>query len=654
MKKGKNMEKKVDNIVRHIRKICEVIFKYRYWIAIILFILCILLEISGSSIGMWETYMQTDQTNDGLIFGKPREIRSDEWAVLTPMMFSQQFDGFHYFSHILRADTTDVAMVYALPVLNFVQIFRPFQIGFLFLGIAKGLSFFWYGRLIALFLVMIEFGMVITKKNKMLSVITAFLITLAPIVQWWFAVNGIAELFIFGGLAIVLLHKYMTTESFKKRLLYLFLMYICAGGYVLIIYPSWQVPMVYVFLAIAIWVIVQNRKQCKMRYKDFISIGFTIVAFGLSMSYILYHSLDTIQAVMNSVYPGSRLELGGGAIREYSQYAMNIFLPYKDITNPTETSVMFSLFPMGIILTGIVLFKEKKKDMLLILLSIAYICLSIWCIWGFPEILAKLTLLSNSQAKRAFLAVGVLEIFMLVRALSLMEKPLKRIPSFIIAAIITIGMVWLCEVQNREYVTLKMGIVMGIMCIYLFYMLLRYRAKYANYCFSAGMIFVMVLTGLTVNPVQKGVDFIYESNLTKEIQSIQAQEQGKWIVEGYGFPSANYLLMAGVPIVNATNTYPHMERWQQIDTQKQYEDIYNRYAHIVINIIQDNQQLEGDKFTLLHPDSFQVNLTPQELDMLEITYIFTNQLLEQYNTDNIQFQQLYQYENYYIYKKIGV
>ena len=647
------MKHNLDKVLDVVRNVCNFIFKYRYLIAIIVFILCIFFEISGSSIGMWYQFVQTDQPSDGVIGGEPRGIRSDEWAVLTPMTFSQEFDGFNWFSNLIRADRTDVAMVYALPVMNIVQIFRPFQIGYLFLGLAKGLSFFWYGRFIALFLVMIEFFMVLTKKNKMLSVIGAFLITLAPIVQWWFAVNGIAEIFIFGGLAIVLLHKYMNTDSLKKRCLYLFLMYICAGGYILVLYPSWQIPMFYVFLAIAIWVIVENRKQCKMNYKDFISIGITILAFGLTMGYILYNSWDTIQAVMNTVYPGARAETGGGAWKDFFNYPMNIFLPFKEEglnTNLSEASLIFGLFPIGIIITGIVFFKEKKKDLLLILLSIVYVILSIWCIFGFPEILAKITLLSSSQAKRTFLVIGVMDVLMLIRGLSLLKEPVKRIPAIITSSLLTVIIVFLCEKFNKEYITLKMGIAMGIMCIYLFYMALRYKAKYANYCFSAGIIFVMIMSGLTVNPVQKGVDFIYNSNIIKEVQKINQEEQGKWIVEGLGFPIANYILMAGVPVINTTNTYPDMDRWYKIDEEKKYEDIYNRYAHININIIKDNSEIDNNKFELLYADSFEVNLTPEELDKLEVKYIFTINKLEEYNTENMQFKQLFNFASYYIYE----
>lgn len=641
----------MENVIEEIKKVGKKIYQYRYYIAVIVFLLCVIFEISGSSIGSWEHFIHVDNVEDGVIFGKSRAIRSDEWAVLSPMTFSQFFDGFHYFSDIIRADKTDVFMVYGLPVLNIMQIFRPFQIGFLFLGISKGLSFFWCGRWIALFMVTFEFFMLLTKKNKLLSLLGATMITLAPIVQWWFAVNGIVEIFVFGELAILLLHKYMNTENLKKRCLYLLGLVICAGGYVMVMYPAWQIPMAYVFLALAIWVIVENRKNCKINSKDIISIMIAILIFSGCMGYIFSQSIDTIKSVMNTAYPGARVETGGGILKKYINYVMNPFLSFKENgldTNTCENAVMIGLFPIGILLAGYTLIKEKKKDILLVCLTIAYVFLSLYCLIGFPEILAKLTLLSNSQAKRTILAVGFIDILILLRTLSIRKKPVGRKNAVMLSIIMTLVLVDLCERWNKEYVTFKMCITMAMICLYLFYFTFRYQAKYAKYLFTCGIVFVMIMAGATVNPVRRGVDIVYESDIIKTVQEINTKEEGKWITEGLDFPTTNYILMAGVPVVNVTNTYPDMNRWKQIDKENEYEDVYNRYAHIGIRIEKDKKDYE-EKFQLISVDAFRVYLLPEELKEIDVKYIFTVNELEEFNTEEITFEKIYEYKEYKIY-----
>ncbi len=636
-----------------INKICNVLFKYRYWIAIIIFILCIIFELSGSSIGIWNQFIDSGNIDDGVIFGNSRSIRSDEWAVLTPMTFSQNFDGFSYFSNLIRGGNTDVSMVYALPIMNPIQIFRPFQIGFLFLGMAKGLSFFWCGRLIALFLVMIELFMIITKKDKLLSFVGAILVTLAPIVQWWFAINGIAEIFIFGGLAVILLHYYLLTENFKKRCLYLLGMVICAGGYVLVLYPAWQIPMFYVFLAIAISEIITNRKSCKIRKKDIISIIIAVLVFVICMGIIFINSFNTVKSVMNTVYPGGRAETGGGQISKIFKYAMNIFLPFKSegIQNTCAEATMFTLFPMGLVLAGIVIGKEKKKDIYLLLLLIIYMLLGIWCVIGFPEIIAKLTLFSNSTAKRSILALGFAEVLILIRSMSIIKTPQKKSVSLIFSIIFSVIVIAICQHANPTYFSTKMLIAMFIMCIYLFFCIFRYQAKYAKELFCCGIVFVMIMTGATVNPIRSGVNNIYQSEIIAKIQEIQKQEEGKWIVEGLGFPIANYVLMAGVPVINSTNVYPDMEKWHKIDTEGKYEDVYNRYSHINIEL-KNEKDIPENKFVLEKSDVFKVYLTSEELQKLDVKYIFTVNKLEEYNNEKIKFEKIFATTNsgYYIYK----
>ena len=638
--------------MKNIKKTTEFIYKYRYYIAIIVFILCVMLEISGSSIGVWKEFINAGEIKDGVLLGKSRGIRSDEWAVFTPMIFSQKFDGFKYFSNIIRGDVTDVFIVYGLPIINILQIFRPFQLGFLFLGIAKGLSFFWCGRFIALFLVSFELNMIICKKNKLISFVGAIMITLAPMIQWWFAVNGIVEIFVFGGLALILLKKYMNEQSFKNRCLYLLLMVICAVGYIIVLYPAWQIPMFYVFLAIAIWIIIDNRKQCKINKKDIFTIIGAVILFLICIIYIFSKSLDTIKIVMNTVYPGARNETGGTAKFSYFDYLMNVFMPFKAegiTTNTCEKATMFGLFPLGIIISCVVMYKEKKKDLLLILLLISYSFLSIWCIVGFPEIIAKITLMKNSQAQRCMLSVGYLDILLLIRSFSTIKIQINRHIAIIVSILLSIIMITICKINNRAYINIKMAIAMAIMCIYLFYFALRFNTKYANYLFSIGIMFVMIMGGATINPIRKGVDIIYKNDIIKEIEKVNQEKQGKWIAEGFDFPIPNYLLMAGASTINSTNTYPDLERWQMIDEKRKYEDIYNRYAHIKINLVQSEDNYDN-KFILKQADVFEVNILPEELKKLEVEYIFTPNELEKFETEQIRFEKIYSNNNYNIFR----
>lgn len=630
--------------------ICENLYKYRFIIAISILIIGVFFEISGSSIGCWNGYIPGgESTSEGVLLGTSRPIRSDEWATNTTMTFSQYFSGFSYFSDIIRGTETDTFIVYGQPVMNLAILFRPFQIGYLFLSPAKGLSFFWLSRLIALFMVTFEFAMIITKKNKKYSVMTAFLLTFAPIVQWWFAINGLVEMLVFGQLAIILIYKYMRTNDYRKRMVYSLVIAICAGGYILTFYPAWQVPLAYVFLALAIWIFISEWKEFKFYpKKDIPIISIAVVLLAIGLGYVIVNSLDTIKAVMGTAYPGKRVGVGGETFGRMWQYICNLFFPLTTANvpaNPCEMAVFFDLFPIGLILSLIVLIKEKKKDILIYCLLAADIFLSLYCVIAWPEVLAKVTLLSFTTGARAYAGVGLINILLLVRSLSITDMKMKKSIALIISLALSCVVVKLAMIDFSSYLNSTTIISLSILILLaLFYMI--FRNKGFKGIFATILCVVMLFMGALVNPVRHGTGIIFESELTKKIQEIAKNDSGLWITEDLGLPMINYPMMVGAPTINSTNVYPVLDRWAKLDTEGVNEEIYNRYAHITIKI----NNTSNTEFTLLGADAFTVNLNVNDMNKLDIKYILSRNDLEDMSNDNVKINKLYEVNDYKIYE----
>lgn len=653
----------MEKIINFKNKILDFIYKYRYIIAILLIIIGVLLKFHGSSINLWnqsedspDGVLITGIDNSSILSGQPRSIRSDEWAVTTPLIFSQSLNGFKYFSDNLRGGTTtDAFSIYGLPVLSIAEIFRPFHWGYLLFGVTYGLSFFWIARFFTLFLVTFEFFMIFTNKNKRLSVIASFMISFAPLVQWLFATNGIAEIFIFGELALILLYKYLNTENFKHRLLYLALMILCAGGYVWVLYPAFQIPMFYVFLMLAIYIIIENRKNCKITKKDIISIIATGLIFVLAMGAIIYTSRDSISSMMNTDYPGDRTSKGGGSFRIFISYIDNIFLPYKTEYIPTHQNaeaVMYGLFPIGLICAVIAYIKNKKFDLPTMLLLLPYIIIGIFCMFEIPYY-PQLTLLKYSIADRALLAVGFIDILILIRSLAITEKAPKVWISAIISIVTSGILVLICHYLNPMYVGKILSTFLFGMCSILFFSTLEYNTKFGKYVFTYGMIATMIACGFNVNPINQGTDMITDSNLYQAIKEINENDPGIWLAESLPFPCPNYLAMAGAPTINATNIYPNLDLWRRFDPENKYEEIYNRYAHVYIRIV-PNKEAIAEKFVLQGVgDKFELYITPDELKDMNIKYIFTVMVMEDFKSDTLDFDLIYNNEhNHHIYRVI--
>lgn len=627
-------------------KLSDLAYQNRFWISGVLLIVLVFFEIHGSSILYWQNYLSNLTSVYEPLVGISRGIRSDEWAVNTPMMLSQYYNNsglFPYFSETIRGTLTDTFIIYGQPVRDIAIFFRPFHWGYLLLSPAKGLSFFWISRVIALFLVSFEFGMIFTKKSKLLSLIYALLITWSPVVQWWFAINGLVEMLVFGQLALVMITFYMNNQNYYKRSLYALVVLICAGGYILTFYPAWQVPLVYVFLALFIGVFLENREHFMWNKKDVgIGIG-VILLLSLGMIYILSKSGGTISSVMNTVYPGGSAETGGNQVSRLFLYPGNLFFAFsRELTyaNLCELAVYFDFFPMGIILTGWVLFKQKKADKLLILMLLANAALILWCLFPWPEWLAKATLLSYSKPVRAFLAVGFLNILLLIRSLALFEgefsKWIKAGTALLMSVVITLLSLKIYE----GYLDLKMSILILFFLFGSFYVILRGNKEWARKVLLMISLVIIFVAGLFVNPVVSGLDAIYQQDLIKKIQQINSAENGLWIVDSgaeIGFPVINLPLMAGAPTINSTNVYPTLERWHLLDPDGSEEEIYNRYAHISMNLTNMNNETN---FVLKSPDLFEVNLNIADLEKLEVSYVFSKRDLTMLSNEKISFDEL--------------
>ncbi len=613
-------------------------FRYRFALGGGLFVLCVVFGVSGSSIGLTSQF--TGAQDNGILFGISRPIRSDEWVVLTPFTLSQYQTGFSYTSDLLRAAVTDITTVYALPVMDISMVFHPFMLGYLFLVPAQGLAFFWCGRIIALFLVSFEMMRIITGDKRGLSAVGALLITLSPLVQWWFAVNGLVEMLVGGQLAIVLFHHYVDEPRLWMRSLLVVCMMLCLGMFLFALYPAWEVPLAYLFLLLLAWQIWENRGKLKALPRKDIGIWLLgVVILSVLVIRMVYLSWDAIQITQSTVYPGQRSSTGGGCASLLLDYAASVALPIFNsfpYLNSSESAMVIDLFPLPYILAAIVLLREKTRDFLSISLFILGVVLLLFGTVGFPEFLAKATLLSHSTASRAMAIAGFVGLILLVRSLVLMKRPVGRTLAVVIAVSVCLLALYLYSIYSPGYLGSRAvcAIVLGTIAIPT-YLALRYPVRKAAVLFCVSMTIIAVYAGAFVNPIRSGLSVVYDSPLYAGVSEVVSEDPtASWAVIGDTMAENNLLAIAGAPTVNTVNTYPNLAIWNKLDPTGTYADIYNRYAHIKIDVVSDDY---GDPiFELVQTDSFKVHVTLTQLhDSLGVTYLYTQEDLTQYDTSDV-------------------
>lgn len=634
----------------------ELIYKYRFVLSFLLLIMLVSFKISGSSMGCWKLFLGDGES--GIRLGEPRVWRSDEWGTLTPLCFRQQYNtlgAYNRYSQTLGSILTDNMLVYGQPSWDILTLFRPFYWGYLFFGSERGLSWFWCSRLIVLFLSWFELGMLITDGQKKISVMLSVCVSFAPFLQWWFAINGLVEMLIYGA-CFVLGSNYLVSRAFNPRKIAVAVgMAVCAVGYVLTFYPTWMVPVAWGFVPLFLWVVIWKFDRKVLRRVDVVPwlLIFVITAAGLTV--LAVTSWDVIKAELNSVYPGNAPSSSGGTglwwmmkypISLVSRFSMNELI--------VENSSIICFAPAGFILALWVIIKEKKKDPLLILLLGINLFLAWYYCVGIPKWLAKMLLLSFVNSNRGPQVLGFLRLTLFVRAVALKEKAPKRWLAAL-AAVISSAVPMRLALGFTKYepgglryeyfdTAEKILVVWAILAV-VFYLL--YRARKSKYTMAVlGVCTVVLASSIWINPVAKGVPEITKSETMQQIRDLVKEDpQAIWLVVDMAYPATNIPAMAGADCLNTTQTYPQKTRWETLDQEGEYEDIYNRYCHIRASL--------GSKtmLELVSTDYVEVTLSPEELKKLNIRYIVsTNDFDEKiaarttniFTDSGIEFQKYYE------------
>lgn len=587
------------------------LYQHRYLIGLVGLVICMVLGLHGSSINAWG-YLTGYQYYDHYpseIFGTWRIVRGDEYGILTPMAFAQAQNDYGYFSDLFGSYGMDMFMVYGQAVKDIAVIFRPFYLGYLLFGLRMGLSFFWCGRFILLFLVSWNFGQMMLRgsgnfSGKRISFLYAVILTMSPVVQWWFAINGLVEMLLFGQFAILLFMKYLQEQRFWKRACCIVGICYLACCYIMLLYPAWQIPVAWllVFVVVALLLELIHDKKALWYWKDLFAWCGSLVLFGLIMMRILIKSQATIEATLHSEYPGSRSFCGGAGFSGLFAGWINLFLTQVSDSvnvenNVCEKAAFLDFMPLGLIMAlvvvGVQIYRKQKKDYLLISLCLFTLIFGSWYVFGWPEALCKITLLYTVNPERGCIAIQLAQVMMLFRA-GWQLMPCKKIKYLTL---------WCREAALQNIVFL-------LIC--------------------AGLMFSTML----VNPIVSGIG-AWEDNKLLQAVSDSDREGDIWVADRCGVYIPNLMTTVGAHTVNAIHLYPDVETWSVLDPAGVNENVYNRYAHVTLDLTPGSTEFE-----LIQNDWFHVAVNMDDLKALGVTKILSTNVdgYEVYDTDDLSIE----------------
>lgn len=636
-----------------IKNIWLSIHKKRYLVGAVIYLFLIVNGYHGSSVSLYNGAIQPEYQveNGNPIFGESRTIRGDEWAVTTPMILSQtaEINSLSKFNHNIMGISKPVTLYFRLPARDITMLSNPGHIPFHFLPVQQAFSAHWYFGLFTLFFASYEFVMIITKK-KMYAAFGAIMIALAPATRWWDSANILSS----GLIAVVCFYYYLRSNNIYKKIGLAAIIGIAGSMYVMTVYPPWLVPYGYFFLIIVIYFLYENKQYYD--WKTFlILLPVTISVMLIIMLPSFIDGREVLGIISETAYPGARLSTGGYGWDFMFKYFTNFFTPFKVPVNASEMAQFICFYPVPMFMGAYYIFqnyKNKKQDLLLQLLVLLSIFLSLWNFISLPEVVAKITMLSMSTIERTNIVLGFVNLIILIICLANYNEGRKSIlvNRIVIATVSAVTLtsvgVYLMRQEYADYFSLKVTVV-AIVVFVVFTFLIVLNNKKTNLLLISTLGLSTLISGLAVQPLNKGLNVFYEKPVMQEVTRLLNEDsEAGWMTISTPYFIQNYLLVSGARVINSTNYFPNFDLWDQLDEDRSQEFIYNRYAHITVNLV--NEQTNMD---IRHADHIDLHLNINDLEKTEVKYLVSYlDDLESHSTDDVTITQIYGEYDIYIYE----
>ena len=615
------------------RSAAEICFRYRWAIALAVFLLCVCLRLHGSSIGIYNEVFPTQiRMEETTLFGVPRWIRSDEFGVATPTYLSQAANSYRLYSRQMSLSPTNMVLNYYSPVWDWTILGKPLSWGFLLFGGEIGLSWYWCGEIILLFMTALEMCLILTKGMRLESLTGAAMIALSPAVQWW-VMPHMPPVILYAMALFCAGYWFFTAESACGKWISAALSCIAAVGFALSIFPSFQVPCAYTSATLLVVCLWRDRNSITFDRNQWVRLVFPAAVTAGIIGRFLLISGDDLSILLNTVYPGRRMALGGGfPVSALFTDLTSFFLPYQDVPflNNCEAATYIHFAPFFLLLSPklFVALRNKGDDNLKtgIALTALLAVMILYMLAGIPRKVSEITLLRFCN--RMHEVYGWAAVLFTVWGFSALAKHpglLGRTGKILFLMIYAAVNLLIVDRQRWKYFErfavrqVSLGTLLivltltGIVCV-LAFALCRHRKQ-----MSALLILMMLFCGATVNPIERGLGALTNHPISAAISEIAALEpEGSWLCLDSVFFLSNYPMSHGARVLDATNFYPDGGKWRIFDPQGEYEEFTNRYANESAELT-----LEQTRVELLNPDHIHLYLNPDSLKDLNSRYLRT-------------------------------
>ncbi len=621
--------------------------------ALIALLFCgfVALDINGSSVGALSAKGKPDPA---LIAGQPRVIRSDEFAISTPMAVGATRNGFPSEEWIGLTPTQLPATAYGGPAGDWTDTFKPFNWGYYLIGPSNGMTFhWWFGILISLIGVFALTRLLV--RSDWLSAVAALVATFTPYCAWW-SVTPALNLG-FAALAGACAIKAGRATSWPKVLGWTVACTYFLLGLVLILYPPWIVSLGWVVAALVIGQYLDWRVPWRRVLAILAMVGGIC---GVVLVPWYFQNSAAFAAIANTYYPGGR-QSGSGEM----QWSMLLDAPasfwfaapgiaIEAPNNLSEFASSWLPIPIAVVavLCGLYFVRHRWAGAVvggktveqqgrltrsatpepaagkwsLIAVGAAGLLILAWAVLPVPHFIGDITLLSMAPGYRTQLALGFAAILLMIICAGLARG--ARMPGWLtitwcVAAVGTVASTfWAVRAlpPNSSQIS-SVGLIATAACMTAGFALLAVGrwprtvgALLAAYCFASWAL---------VNPLYHGLGPLSTDPLVVATQEALRTEPDA-VMANFGGSTRDALLQStGVQPRSFTTFYPDPKLMSVIAPGPGQELLWNNYVNYLWVDDPDAHPayLKNIQTTL---DEFHIDPCSSEAKVLRITWFIAD------------------------------
>lgn len=650
-----------------------------------LFMLLVISGIHGSSTGvtagwwapeknysgylLWDPPQTTDAANPeadfrrDLLMAQARWIRWDELMISTPMALSQ-LSHKPKFPVINTNVGTGQNMLLSsqAPVWHIATLARPVTWGYFLFGAQRGLAWYWWFQVFSCFTVLYLLFEILLSGNKRLAAFGAFWYCSSAYIVCWSLWPAYLTFFI--ALSCLTAYHLFTSEKISTLIVCAILLGLGLSGFVMTLYPPWQVPLGHLFLFIFAGLFIRHKLYISFRslykYRLLSLLGAAALA-GLLIGAYLFTCLPDLKIMAATVYPGQRVSLGGDyslALLFKGMYNLiTIYRTPQALGNQSEAASFYYLFP--VVILAMCLSKRFLLGLGILgwLLAFYLLTMLFFFFVGLPQAIAKLTLLSYLPPYRADVGIGLASIVFCMLALTFTGKQVRKdlstwekVMPWIASGCMVL--LFVCHGLSlrkltAEFLPFIAVVVVSLLAGGLSYCLLSGRSV----AFFGMLSVVIVATTAQFNPLSTNLNHIYDSELANQILTYNTRSDDRplWICYGGVHPGILVTTLGGRSL-SGMHWPPQLSLWRKFDATGRYEHAYNRYSLVQLDYDERNQ---GIKISNPQEDAVVVTILPNGplLKEMGARYVLVvGEAQNKIKTDELQLLYTSAYGNFSIYE----